>query len=207
MLSLINKNNRIWEKRQLKSLFTFLYPSLPVEGQRSCSNKVSKILRVVLGLVSDSDGCLWTCGWKDRFSCKLVISLSQHMVDLSDTVVHVHQHVSVSERNNFWDGSPSPRNRSRALVRVQSNQCHLGWSLDMICLDQASGETKEEGINKTKEVRERQRDQASKNAGNHVGLDRTSWRRESLSYLSFERMSPLFFFPACQDIDHSASEM
>lgn len=77
----------------------------------------------------------------------------------------------------------------------------------MICLDQASGETKEEGMNKTKEVRERQRDQASKNAGNHVGLGRTSWRRESLSYLSFERMSPLFFFPACQDIDHSASEM
>ncbi len=41
----------------------------------------------------------------------------------------------------------------------------------MICLDRASGETKEEGINKTKEVRERQRDQASKNAGNHAGLD------------------------------------
>lgn len=77
----------------------------------------------------------------------------------------------------------------------------------MICRDQASGETKEEGINKTKEVRERQRDQASKNAGNHVGLDRASWRRASLSYLSFERMSPLFFFPACQVIDHSASEM
>lgn len=76
----------------------------------------------------------------------------------------------------------------------------------MICLDRASGETKEEGINKTKEVRERQRDQASKNAGNHAGLDRASWRRALLSYLSFERMSLLFFFPACQAIDHPASE-
>lgn len=76
----------------------------------------------------------------------------------------------------------------------------------MICLDRASGETKEEAINKTKEVSERQRDQASKNTGNHVGLDRASWRRASLSYLSFERMSPLFFFLACQDIDHPASE-
>lgn len=108
--------------------------------------------------MSGSDGCLWTYGWKDRFSRKPVISLSLDMVDLSDTAVPVHQHVSVSRRNNFWDGGPLPRNRSRALVRVQSNQCHLGRSLDMICLDRASGETKEEGINKTKEVGERQRE-------------------------------------------------
>lgn len=70
----------------------------------------------------------------------------------------------------------------------------------MICPDQASGETKEEQINKAKEVGERQRKIRLQRMQGTAGDERL------LSYLSFERMSPLFCVAACQDIDQPASE-
>lgn len=112
---------RVWHKNN-----GFLYPSLPAEGQRSCSRKSArayKLSLIVFLALSNASGP--TGGKTDSPTSRLSLYLTTCWICLIQMFPFISVCLSARETTSGMEAHCLVTEAER-FVRVQSNQCHLG---------------------------------------------------------------------------------